>query len=157
MGQLGSTVAVSQAEAAGTQVWHVGEGGMMAAQKGKVLLVSIGGPRDDAPVKSISPLVKALAGGERTLSQGLVKAGLKGFEVPSDQLVYVDLRAAMRQLQAAAQQQGGAIGLGASLIADRVAGLKDALLRASPSAEGVDASFSVRFAEPMRSGNPEEK
>ncbi len=153
MKELGGKIAVSQHEVAGTKVYLLGEGGIVAAQKGDQLYISLGGPRTEEFARSFGPLGQALApSGQGTLSQGLQQAGVKGFDQPTAQLAYLDVRAALQKVQAAAQQQGGAVGLAAGMMGDKIAGLRDALILARPTADGIDANLTVRFAAEPSSG-----
>jgi hypothetical protein len=175
--ELSSKLQVQTTEVEGTKVYRIGDGAILAAQKGEVLLVALGGPRDDeaeSPSKHaaehpddqdaehaeqqkappagphLGPLLPALRGMRRTLGSVLQHAGVRGFDLPHDQLLYLDIASAVRQLQRAAETQGGAVGLGAHLVAEKVRGLRDALLEVRPSPEGLDAELTLRFAQPHR-------
>ena len=51
----------------------------------------------------------------------------------------------LAELQAAAEGQGGVVGAGARMVADRMAALRDAVVVARPAPDGVDATLSLRF------------
>ena len=161
-GELQTKVGVAKLQVNGVPLYRIADGAMLVAQKGSTLYFAVGGPRDGGnnvsgeveadpsedkahPHGSLGPMGAALEGKHRNLGDVLKKAGIRGFDLPNDQLLYLDVAGAVRQLQRAAESQGGAVGLGARLVADKVAGLRDALLEARPSADGVDAELTVRF------------
>jgi len=83
--------------------------------------------------------------GSRTLSDQLKEAGVSGFDSPRDQVGWFDVQGLLRSLQAAAEGEGGMVGAGARMVADRMAALRDAVLLARSVPDGVDASLSIRF------------
>ena len=162
-GELQRRLGIGKVQVAGVPVYRIGDGAVLVAQKGGTLYFAVGGPRDgganvsgDAEAEAgdhsvvhehgnLGPMGAALEGKGRHLGDVLKRAGIRGFDLPHDQLLYLDVAGAVRQLQRAAESQGGAVGLGARLVADKVAGLRDALLEARPSADGIDAELTVRF------------
>lgn len=162
-GQLQARLGVKRTEVHGVPLYRIGDGALLLAQKGSTLYFALGGPREAvteaAPADAedtkapTGPLGLALAGGkQRMLGDVLKKAGVRGFDLPHDQLLYIDIVGAVRQLQRAAESQGGAVSLGARLVADRVAGLRDALIEARPSPDGLDAEITVRFGRAREQG-----
>jgi len=151
----------------GTTLWKLGGGAAMAAVKDGYFYFAIGGlPEDEQepqpdpkPRKGrrkapppprparFGPIGLALAPqrGARTLSDQIKEAGIAGFDSPRDQIGWFDVQGLLRSLQAAAEGEGGAVGAGARMMADRMAALRDALLVAQPAPEGVDATLSLRF------------
>jgi hypothetical protein len=79
------------------------------------------------------------------LSDQLKEAGVSGFDSPRDQIGWFDVQGLLRSLQAAAEGEGGMVGTGTRMVADRMAALRDAVLLARPVPDGVDASLSLRF------------
>jgi hypothetical protein len=152
----------------GTTLWKLGGGAAMAAVKDGFLYFAIGGlPGDEEdPVPAPPPsrrarrrppppprparfgpigLALAPARGARTLSDQLKEAGLSGFDSPADQLGWFDVQGLLRSLQAAAEGEGGVVGAGARMVAERMAALRDAVVVARPAPDGVDATLSLRF------------
>jgi len=141
---------VASAAVEGARFVRMGDGAVLAAQRGELLYLAIGGPRDahepgDPPLGALGAVLKPAG---RSLAEALKRAGVRGFDLPNHQLAYLDIAGAMRNLQGAADEQGGLIGQGAKLVAGRVAGLRDALFEARPSADGIDAQLVLRFARP---------
>ena len=151
MGRIAKEMGAKLQEASGATVYRLGI--VTVAQKGNLIFVSTGGTGD---TQTLGVLGFALAGPAKakTLGETISKAGVRGWELPHDQLVYLDIRTAVAQLSKAAEAQGGAVGLGAAMMAEKVQGLRDALFEARPSADGVDAELTVRFKGPTVSGRP---
>jgi hypothetical protein len=151
--ELAAKLPVEKLSVGGAPVWKLGDGALLISQKGPTFFFALGGPRETAggrPPESgdLGPLGLALQGGkQRTLSDVLRKEGVRGFDLPQDQLVYVDIARAVKLLQQAADQQGGLVSMGARSIAERLAGLRDALFEARPSQEGIDAELTIRFSK----------
>ena len=155
-----------RARVAGASYYRLGDGARAAIKEGFFYL-SIGGtpPREpDAQVstnrqrkKAAAPappslgdlgvLGQALAGASNSLSRELKAARLAGFDVPGQQDVWVDLGGIARSVERAASEQGGAVGQGAHLFAERAGALRDALFETRPSKDGsgMDAELWVRF------------
>jgi hypothetical protein len=151
----------------GTILWKLGGGAAMAAVKDGYFYFAIGGLPEDEPEPQPDPkprkgrrkapppprparfgpigLALAPQRGARTLSDQIKEAGIAGFDSPRDQIGWFDVQGLLRSLQAAAEGEGGAVGAGARMMADRMAALRDALLVAQPAPEGVDATLSLRF------------
>ena len=152
----------------GTTLWKLGGGAAMAAVKDGYLYFAIGGvPQDQeepdpAPPSrrdrrrrpappprpaQLGPIGHALAPerGARTLSDQLKEASVSGFDSPRDQVGWFDVQGLLRSLQAAAEGEGGMVGAGARMVADRMAALRDAVVVARPAPDGVDATLSLRF------------
>jgi len=154
---------------AGTTLWKLGGGAAMAAVKDGFFYFAIGGlpgdEEDPAPAPPPSrrgrrrrpapppraaqfgPIGLALAPvrGARTLSDQLKEAGVSGFDSPADQVGWFDVQGLLRSLQAAAEDEGGVVGAGARVVAERMAALRDAVVVARPAPDGVDATLSLRF------------
>jgi hypothetical protein len=152
---------------AGTTLWKLGGGAAMAAVKDGFFYFAIGGLPDDAgepapapppgrgrrrpppPPRAaqFGPIGRALAPerGARTLSDQLKEGGVSGFDSPTDQVGWFDVQGLLRSLQAAAEGEGGMVGAGARMVADRMAALRDAVMLARPAPDGVDATLSLRF------------
>ncbi|MFL5309542.1 MAG: hypothetical protein ACJ79H_03705, partial [Myxococcales bacterium] len=153
---------------AGTTLWKLGGGAAMAAVKDGVFYFAIGGLPEDgdepdpapppgggrrrrrsppARPARFGPIGRALAPerGARTLSDQLKEAGVSGFDSAADQVGWFDVQGLLRSLQAAAEGQGGMVGAGARMVADRMAALRDAVMLARPAPDGVDATVSLRF------------
>ncbi len=67
------------------------------------------------------------------------------FTAKSEQMVWIDIRGTLARLQSAADEQGGMVGMGVRRITDRVGGLRDALLDAHPTPEGIVGTITLRF------------
>lgn len=83
--------------------------------------------------------------GAGSLSQVLHKAGVRGFEVQSQQDAWLDIAGVVKAVSKAAEGQGGMASVGARLLADRAAGLRDALFELRPGADGAEADLWIRF------------
>jgi PKD domain len=160
----------------GTTLWKLGGGAAMGAVKDGFFYFAIGGlPQDEdeppptkpaasgrrrrapAPVRParLGPIGLALAPEPRarTLSDELKEAGVTGLDSARDQVGWFDVQGVSRSLQAAAEGEGGVVGAGARVVADRMAALRDAVLVARPGADGVDATLSLDFRRRGR-GSP---
>jgi hypothetical protein len=162
--------------AGGATVWKLGENGAEAAVQGDFLFLSLGGeqsqpsePKPSPPVrrgrrgkpapppapepKDLGRLGAALAQrtGAHSLADDLKAEGVRGFELPTDQIAWLDVRGVVRSIQAAAQEHGGVLGAGTRLVADRFGSVRDILFEARPAPDGVQAQLYVRFG-PGRSG-----
>src|SRR5712691_1262897 len=152
----------------GTTLWKLGGGAAMAAVKDGYFYFAVGGvPQDEEEPQPAPPprrgrrrrapppprpsqlgpigLAVASEAGSRTLSDQLKEAGVSGFDSPRDQVGWFDVQGLLRSLQAAAEGEGGMVGAGARMAADRMAALRDAVLLARSVPDGVDASLSIRF------------
>jgi hypothetical protein len=151
----------------GTTLWKLGGGAAMAAVKDGFFYFAVGGlpPEEEEPEPApparrgrrrapppprparLGPIGLALAPqpGARTLSDQLKEAGVSGLDSPRDQVGWFDVQGLLRSLQTAAEGEGGMVGAGARMVADRMAALRDAVLLARPVPDGVDASLSLRF------------
>ena len=152
----------------GTTLWKLGGGAAMAAVKDGYFYFAVGGvPQDEEEPQPAPPprrgrrrrapppprpsqlgpigLAVASEAGSRTLSDQLKEAGVSGFDSPRDQVGWFDVQGLLRSLQAAAEGEGGMVGAGARMVADRMAALRDAVLLARSVPDGVDASLSIRF------------
>ncbi len=67
------------------------------------------------------------------------------FDAPTSQLLWADIRGTLSRLEAAADAQGGMVGIGVSRLTDRVRGLRDALVSAHAEPDGISATITVRF------------
>jgi hypothetical protein len=156
--------------AGGATVWKLGENGAEAAVQGDFLFLSLGGeqsqpsePKPSPPVrrgrrakpapppapepKDLGRLGAALAQrtGAHSLADDLKAEGVRGFELPTDQIAWLDVRGVVRSIQAAAQEHGGVLGAGTRLVADRFGSVRDILFEARPAPDGVQAQLYVRF------------
>src|SRR5438067_3930317 len=159
-------------------VWKLGETGAEAAVQCDFLYLSLGGEQSQPPAeeqpapppprrgrrgkaapppvpepKDLGRLGAALAQkpGARSLAEDLKAEGLRGFDLPTDQIAWLDVRGVVRSIQAAAQEHGGILGAGTRLVADRFGSVRDILFEARPAPDGVQAQLYVRFG-PARSG-----
>jgi hypothetical protein len=164
--------------AEGATVWKLGENVAEAAIHGDFLYLSLGGeqsppgaPAEEKPSppprrgrgkqkpppapesKDLGRLGAALAqkAGAHSLADDLKADGVRGFELPTDQIAWLDVRGVVRSIQAAAQEHGGLLGAGTRLVADRFGSVRDVLFEARPAPDGVQAQLFVRFG-PGRSG-----
>ena len=146
--------------------WRLGDAAQAAVQDG-FFYAAIGGSGSTPPAvepapsprgnrkkqpgppqaAQLGPLGAALlpAPGAATLSATLQKAEARGFDKSSAQLFWVDLAGIVRSLQAAAESQGEAAALGTRLLADRAAGLRDALLELRAGGDGAEGELHLRF------------
>ena len=90
--------------------------------------------------------------GAHSLGEELSQDGLRGFDLPQDQLGWLDVQGVLRSLQHAADAQGGIVSSGVRLLAGRVRGVRDALFEARPAADGIGATLTVRFVERQGAG-----
>ncbi len=137
-----------------------------AAVKDGFFYLSFGGPaaqpsEDPAPApakkskKKPAPLNPAQLGplglvllpseGAATLGATLQKAEAPGFDKASAQDLWVDIAGLVRSLQSAADKEGGMASVGARLLADRAAGLRDAQLELRAGDEGAEGELRLRF------------
>ena len=162
----------------GATLWKLGENGAEVAVQGDFLYLSLGGEQSQPPAeeqpapppprrgrrgkaapppvpepKDLGRLGAALAQkpGARSLAEDLKAEGLRGFDLPTDQIAWLDVRGVVRSIQAAAQEHGGILGAGTRLVADRFGSVRDILFEARPAPDGVQAQLYVRFG-PARSG-----
>jgi PKD repeat protein len=165
----------------GATAWKLAENGLEAAIKGDFLYLALGGdPGEEEPPppepkprrgrrgkpapppppdpKQLGRLGAALQAeqGARTLSDDLKAGGVRGFDLASDQIAWLDLRGLVHSIQAAAQQHGGVLGAGTRLVAERFGSLRDVLLEARPSPDGVQAELVVRFGGGPKAGRSAE-
>ena len=156
----------------GTTLWKLGGGAATAAVKDGFFYFAVGGlPQDEeepepqppprrgrrrAPPPprpaQLGPIGLALAPqrGARTLASQLQEAGVPGLDSARDQIGWFDVQGLLRSLQAAAEGEGGVVGAGARMVADRMAALRDAVMVAQPAADGIDATLSLRFRRDRR-------
>jgi hypothetical protein len=157
---------------AGTTLWKLGGGAALAAIKDGFFYLAIGGPTQDeaepppppkppkgkgskAPPSKPPPLTPGKLGpigfalapqpGARNLSQQLTAAGVRGFDLPRDQLAWVDVTGVVRSVQNAAEGQGGVVGASARVMADRLAAIRDVLFESRPSPDGMESQVYLRF------------
>lgn len=90
-------------------------------------------------------LVLLPAQGARALGATLQAAGATGFDKPSAQDLWIDIAGLARALQAAADREGGVASLGARLLSERAAGLRDGLLELRAGDEGAEGELRLRF------------
>jgi hypothetical protein len=161
----------------GATLWKLGENGAEAAVQGDFLYLSLGGEQSQPAVeekpsppprrgrhgkaapppapepKDLGRLGAALAQttGAHSLADDLKAEGVRGFDLPTDQIAWLDVRGVVRSIQAAAQEHGGVLGAGTRLVADRFGSVRDILFEARPSPDGVQAQLYVRFG-PGKSG-----
>ncbi|HZX64207.1 MAG TPA: hypothetical protein VFE76_02370, partial [Myxococcales bacterium] len=168
--------------ASGATVWKLGDNGAEAAIQGDFLYLSLGGeqspqgppaPKEKAPPpprrgkggkqkppppapepqQDLGRLGALLAkSGGHTLGDDLKADGVRGFDIPTDQIAWLDVRGLVRSIQAAAQEHGGVLGAGTRLVAERFGSVRDVLLEARPAPDGVQAQLYVRFGGGGRSG-----
>ena len=160
----------------GTTLWKLGGGAAMAAVKDGFLYFAVGGlpqeedeppPRKPAATRRrrggtaavrparFGPIGLALAPEPRarTLSDELKEAGVSSLDSARDQVGWFDVQGVSRSLQAAAEGEGGVVGAGARVVADRMAAVRDAVLVARPGPDGVDATLSLDFRRRTRSSS----
>ncbi|MFL5412395.1 MAG: PKD domain-containing protein [Myxococcales bacterium] len=168
--------------ASGATVWKLGDNGAEAAIQGDFLYLSLGGeqspqgppaPKEKAPPpprrgkggkqkppppapepqQDLGRLGALLAkSGGHTLGDDLKADGVRGFDIATDQIAWLDVRGLVRSIQAAAQEHGGVLGAGTRLVAERFGSVRDVLLEARPAPDGVQAQLYVRFGGGGRSG-----
>ena len=90
-------------------------------------------------------LVLLPAAGAPTLGATLQKAQAPGFDKASAQDAWVDINGLVHALQSAAEREGGMASVGARLLADRAAGLRDALLELRAGEDGAEGELRLRF------------
>ena len=157
----------------GTTLWKLGDGAAMAAVKDGFLYFAVGGstadseePEPAAPPSrgrrrkvppptrpaQLGPIGIALAPdrGARPLAAQIQEAGVPGLDSPTNQIGWFDVQGLLRSLQAAAESEGGMVGAGTRMVADRMAAVRDAVLVAQPGQEGIDATLSLRFRRDRR-------
>ncbi|HEY2028015.1 MAG TPA: PKD domain-containing protein [Myxococcales bacterium] len=149
---------------AGATWYRLGDGAQ-AALKDDVLYLAIGGPplpeqRTARPGRRARPpspddlgiLGRALSADHAaSLSQSLRRIGVRGFEQPGQENLWVDVGGIVRSIERAGSEQGGVASQGSRLFADRASGIRDALFEARPAKDGIDADLWVRFASAKKS------
>jgi hypothetical protein len=95
----------------------------------------------------MGPIGEVLAPQNGSLGKELYAAGLRGFDVSGQQDLWIDFAGIAKAIERAGSEQGGVVGQGARLFADRAASLRDALFETRPSKDlsGMDADLWVRF------------
>lgn len=137
-----------------------------AAVKDGVFYLSFGGPavqppeaappappaggkkRKPAPptAAQLGPLgLVVLPSAAPTLGATLQKADAPGFDKASAQDLWVDIAGLVHALQAAAESEGGMASVGARLLAERAAGLRDALVELRAGEHGAEGELRLRF------------
>jgi hypothetical protein len=157
-------------EVNGAAWFRLGDGAQ-AAIKGDVLFLVLGGTPPPVPEparqrgrrrgKAAAPkkpgpeelgiLGRVLAGEGPSLGQHFKRIGIAGFEVPGQENAWVDIGGIVRSIERAAGAQGGVVGQGARLFAERASDLRDALFEARPGKEGIDADLWIRFLPAKKS------
>jgi hypothetical protein len=149
----------------GVIFWRLGDAAQAAIKDGFFFL-SLGGPplaAQEPPAKTskrrpkppppeptaaqlgaLGPVLLA-APGAGNLSGSLQRAGLRGFDVPSQQDAWLDIAGIVRSIQRAAEGQGGMAQVAAGLLSERAAGLRDAQAELRPGADGAEADLWIRF------------
>lgn len=157
-------------ELGGVTVFRFGEAAQ-AAIKDNVLFLTLGGappppPAEPAPKKGsrkpaparraleladLGILGRILSMPDKAPSLGLEfkRTGVRGFEVPGQQNLWVNIAGVVKALERAGVEQGGVASAGSRMFAARAADLRDALFEARPGKDGVDADLWVRFARPQ--------
>jgi hypothetical protein len=171
--------------AGGATVWKLGENGAEAAVQGDFLYLSLGGeqsqgsaPAEEKPspparrgrrgkpqpppapeAKDLGRLGAALAQktGAHSLADDLKAEGVRGFELPTDQIAWLDVRGVVRSIQAAAQEHGGVLGAGTRLVADRFGSVRDILFEARAAPDGIQAQLYVRFGAARAGTRPSDR
>lgn len=168
-----SRPAGDRAQVGGASYYRLGDGAQAAVKDG-LLFLAIGGaparsPEEEAPargkkkkarppkppsVADLGILGQALAGGTGSLGRELKAARLAGFQVPGQQDLWIDLAGIARSIERAGSEQGGVVGQGARLFAERAGALRDALFETRPSKDGsgMDAELWVRFRSRKSAG-----
>ena len=163
--------ASDRAEVNGAAWFRLGDGAQ-AAIKDDVLFVALGrdasrrararpaarrGAGEKRPAeeagdrRSLGILGRVLSGEGASLGQHFKRIGVAGFEVPGQENAWVDIGGIVRSIERAAGAQGGVVGQGARLFAERASDLRDALLEARPGKEGIDADLWIRFLPAKKS------
>jgi hypothetical protein len=161
--------ASDRGEVNGAAWFRLGDGAQ-AAIRGDVLFLALGGGpapaqepargrrsrgKKPAPGKQgaedLGILGRVLAGEGSSLGQHFKRIGIAGFEVPGQENAWVDIAGIVRSIERAAGAQGGMVGQGARLFADRASDLRDALFEARPGKEGIDADLWIRFLPAKKS------
>jgi hypothetical protein len=139
--------------------------GAQAAVRDDVLFLALGGAPPAAPQpsrgrgrsrgkkqapsppadKDLGILGRVLAAEGPSLGHHFKRIGVAGFDVPSQQNAWLDISGIVRSIERAARAQGGMVGQGARLFAERASDLRDALFEARPGTEGIDADLWIRF------------
>lgn len=103
-------------------------------------------PQEPTPAQlgALGPVLLA-APGDGSLSESLKRAGLRGFDVPSQQDAWLDIGGIVLSIQRAAEGQGGMAQVAAGLLSERAAGLRDAQAELRPGADGAEADLWIRF------------
>ncbi|HTO98018.1 MAG TPA: PKD domain-containing protein [Myxococcales bacterium] len=160
-----------RATVSGASWFRLGDGAQ-AAVRDDVLYLALGGaPKAKSPpppartrgkkAKKKAPappakedlgiLGRILAGEGPSLGDHFKRIGVAGFDVPGQQNAWVDIAGIVRSIERAARAQGGMVGQGARLFAERASHLRDALFEARPGGEGVDADLWIRFLPAKKS------
>jgi hypothetical protein len=156
-------------EVNGAAWFRLGDGAQ-AAIRDDVLFLALGGAPPPAPepargkrsrakkpapqkpaAEDLGVLGRVLAGGGASLGQHFKRIGIAGFEVPGQENAWVDIAGIVRSIERAAGAQGGMVGQGARLFADRASDLRDALFEARPGKDGIDADLWIRFLQAKKS------
>jgi hypothetical protein len=104
-------------------------------------------PRPPPTAAELGPLAGVLLGqpGARTLADSMAAASL-GPPAGAAQLGYVDLRGVLDQVEAAAEAQGGKVGMIVHVLVQRLRGLRDLAFEVHPEPDGLAAKATLRFA-----------
>jgi len=158
--------ASDRGEVNGATWFRLGEGAQAAIREDVLFLALGGGPANEeqpAPrsrgrkaqpkpgTQSLGILGRVLAHEGQSLSQHFKRIGIAGFEVPGQQNAWVDVAGIVRSIERAGGQQGGIVGQGARLFADRAGDLRDTLFEARPGKDGIDADLWIRFLPAKKS------
>ena len=165
-GAMKSHPASDRIEVKGATYYRLGEGAQ-AATKGGMLFLAVGGPPPQPHDEALPPKRKKKGGpppkrlvtaaelgalgpvllgpSKRSLGQELYRAGLRGFEVPGQQVFWLDIAGVVHSIEKAGSEQGGVAGAGVRLFAERAAGLRDALLEMRAAPDGLESELYVRF------------
>ena len=153
---------------------RIGDGAQVAL-KDDLIFLSVGGPPPQPVPEPVKPtkgkksaappaLTSAQLGAlgqlllpdaqRQLLGPVLQRSGLRGFEVQGQQAAWLDIAGIARSIERAGAAQGGMASVASRLVAERAAGVRDALLQmhATPDGEGLEADFFVRF--PSRAAAP---
>ncbi|MGZ6123475.1 MAG: hypothetical protein ACXWLR_00860, partial [Myxococcales bacterium] len=161
---MGKRPAADRGEVNGAAWFRLGDGAL-AAIRGDVLFLALGGAparaeepargrrrgraKQQAPKKltaeDLGILGRVLSTDGHSLGQHFKRIGIAGFDVPGQENAWMDIGGIVRSIERAAGAQGGVVGQGARLFADRASDLRDALFEARPGKEGIDADLWIRF------------
>jgi hypothetical protein len=159
--------ATDRAVVNGANYFRLGDGAQAAIKDGMLFLAIGGQPppalAEEAPVrgrkkarpppppKAIAPPEMGVLGrvltanGGGSLGRELYSSGLRGFDRVGQQDAWVDVAGIVRSIERAGADQGGVAGQSARLFAERAAALRDALIQARATPEGLDADLWIRF------------